>query len=68
MSVEEEATEESRYVNLQQVGCGSFGSIFKATDTTRGERVALKIIPGAFDSSFAMKRVLRELVILRTFR
>ena len=66
MSDEEE--ERPRYVNLRQVGEGSFGFIFKATDTMRGERVALKIIRGALDSPFATKRVLRELVILRNCR
>ena len=60
--------EQPRYVNLRQVGEGSFGFIFKATDTTCGERVALKIIRGALDSPFATKRVLRELTILRACR
>jgi len=60
-----------RFVQLRKIGEGTFGTVYKVTDTwrgERGERVALKVIQGVHDSSFATKRVLRELTILRLCR
>jgi mitogen-activated protein kinase 1/3 len=61
--------EGERYVNLKQVGVGTFGTVFKATDRGRNsERIAIKVIQGGLDSAYATKRVLRELTILRLCR
>ena len=63
-----EGGETGRFLNLQRVGVGTFGTVFKAKEQHTGERVAIKVIERRMGSSYATKRVLRELTILRLCR
>ena len=57
------------YVSLREVGKGSFGTVWKATDTrNNSQRVAIKVMRGGLDTAGSAKRLLRELTILRICR
>ena len=57
-----------RFSKVKSVGVGSYGYVFKAIERETGERVALKVISGASDTTYSIKRTLRELTILRICR
>jgi mitogen-activated protein kinase 1/3 len=57
------------YVELREVGRGSFGTVWKAKDTrNNNQRVAIKVMRGGLDTAGSAKRLLRELTILRICR
>jgi len=61
----------SRYEFVRYLGHGSYGHVCEARSLmapTKNERVAIKKVPNIFRNIIDAKRLLRELVILRTVR
>lgn len=55
----------ARYILHELVGAGSYGDVCKATDSETNQFVALKRIPNILSCSLLVKRVLREVCIMR---
>jgi len=58
----------SLYKNLRLIGEGGFSKVCAATDTSTGERVAIKRIMQLFQDLKFAKQTLREIRLLRFFR
>jgi serine/threonine protein kinase len=58
-----------RFVNLEKRGQGSYGVVYRATDTSNGSTVALKTIPTPEDQNNGIPSALvREIGILQSLR
>ena len=57
-----------RYKVQQEVGRGSYGTVFSALDTLTGEQVAIKKVHNVFENVSDATRILRELKLLRLFK
>lgn len=56
-----------RFIIEKEIGAGAMGTVFRATDTKSGEKVAFKFISTGLDTSpKAMARFEREMAILKT--
>eukprot|EP01138_Halocafeteria_seosinensis_P004004 gb/GECG01004093.1/.p1 GENE.gb/GECG01004093.1/~~gb/GECG01004093.1/.p1 ORF type:complete len:277 (+),score=16.96 gb/GECG01004093.1/:1-831(+) len=58
----------NRYVQLEASFCGANGLVAKANDLVTGRKVAIKKITNVFRDGVQVKRILRELKLLRHFR
>lgn len=56
-------TKDYEFIKIQ--GQGSFGQVVKATHKAKNKTVAIKYIADAFDNIHSVKRVYREIAILR---
>jgi len=54
-----------KYKITQILGKGTFGTVVKAVDRKSGQLVAIKLIDDLISSSYASRKVLREVKILR---
>lgn len=50
---------------LEELGKGSFGQVIKAKHRETGQKVAIKLIKEIDKSSYALRKLLREIIILR---
>eukprot|EP00296_Roombia_truncata_P000064 JP435722.1.p1 GENE.JP435722.1~~JP435722.1.p1 ORF type:complete len:369 (+),score=134.07 JP435722.1:42-1148(+) len=58
---------EDRYSLLKPLGQGSYGVVCSCKDNKTGQKVAIKKIPNAFEDAQDVKRLLREIRLLRHF-
>jgi len=58
---------DKRYELVRQLGQGSYGVVASCRDAKLGGKVALKKIPNAFEDTEDVKRLLREIRLLRFF-
>ena len=55
----------NKYQILDIMGVGAFGTVVKATKKSSGETVAIKLIKQIQKDSYMLRKVIRELCILR---
>ena len=55
----------NKYQILDIMGVGAFGTVVKATQKSSGETVAIKLIKQIQKDSYMLRKVIRELCILR---
>lgn len=60
--------ESSRFTLSEEVGSGTYGTVYAAFDRLRRERVAIKKISRIFDNPLDALRTLREIKLLRRMR
>lgn len=53
------------YKLLEELGKGSFGTVVKAKDRKTGQKVAIKLMRDVSKSSYSLRKLLREIIILR---
>ena len=53
------------YKLLEELGKGSFGTVIKAKDRKTGQKVAIKLMKDIGKSSYSLRKLLREIIILR---
>jgi mitogen-activated protein kinase 1/3 len=53
------------YKLLEELGKGSFGTVVKAKNRQTGAKVAIKLIKDINKSSYSLRKLLREIIILR---
>ena len=53
------------YKLLEELGKGSFGTVVKAKDRKTGQKVAIKLMKDVSKSSYSLRKLLREIIILR---
>ena len=53
------------YKLLEELGKGSFGTVIKAKHRETGQKVAIKMIKEIDKSTYALRKLLREIIILR---
>jgi len=58
-------TVDSRYNFTRVVGSGAYGVVISAQDTHLNSRVAIKMVPKAFQDEIDAKRILREIKLLK---
>ena len=58
-------TVDSKYSFTRVVGSGAYGVVISATDTHLNSRVAIKMVPKAFQDEIDAKRILREIKLLK---
>ena len=51
---------------LQKIGSGSYGDVYEAIYIPKNRKVAIKTIHGVFDDLVDCKRILREIMLLRS--
>jgi serine/threonine protein kinase len=50
---------------LEELGRGSFGIVMKAKDRNTGKKVAIKLINHIDKSVYSLRKLIREIVLLR---
>jgi len=63
-----EFTVDVKYSFIRTIGSGAYGVVISAHDTSNVTKVAIKMIPRAFNDEVDAKRILREIKILKHFR
>lgn len=58
----------SRYDIIRVIGHGAYGIVCSANDTQTGEKVAIKCVNIVSEGDMSLKRLLREICLLRHFR
>eukprot|EP00579_Thalassiosira_antarctica_P007627 CAMPEP_0201880084 /NCGR_PEP_ID=MMETSP0902-20130614/10791_1 /ASSEMBLY_ACC=CAM_ASM_000551 /TAXON_ID=420261 /ORGANISM="Thalassiosira antarctica, Strain CCMP982" /LENGTH=463 /DNA_ID=CAMNT_0048408049 /DNA_START=313 /DNA_END=1704 /DNA_ORIENTATION=+ len=58
-------TVDSKYSFTRVIGSGAYGVVISATDTQLNSRVAIKMVPKAFQDEIDAKRILREIKLLK---
>ncbi len=58
-------TVDSKYNFTRVVGSGAYGVVISAQDTQLNSRVAIKMVPKAFQDEIDAKRILREIKLLK---
>ena len=53
------------YKLLEELGKGSFGTVVKAKNRETGQKVAIKLMRDISKSSYSLRKLLREIIILR---
>lgn len=59
---------DTRYEIGEILGTGAYGTVIAVTDTTTGEKLAVKKIEKAFEHPTYTKRTLREMKIMRLMK
>lgn len=60
-------TIDTRYSLIRTIGSGAYGTVISASDSTKENNVAIKMVPRAFNDEIDAKRILREIKLLRHF-
>lgn len=50
---------------MEELGKGSFGTVIKAKHRETGQKVAIKLMKDVNKSSYSLRKLLREIIILR---
>lgn len=58
-------TVDSRYAFTRVIGSGAYGVVISAQDTQLNSKVAIKMVPRAFQDEIDAKRILREIKLLK---
>ncbi|KAL7466058.1 hypothetical protein ACHAXS_006350 [Conticribra weissflogii] len=58
-------TVDSKYSFIRVIGSGAYGVVISAQDTQTNTRVAIKMVPKAFQDEIDAKRILREIKLLK---
>ena len=58
-------TVDSRYAFTRVIGSGAYGVVISAQDTQLNNKVAIKMVPRAFQDEIDAKRILREIKLLK---
>jgi mitogen-activated protein kinase 1/3 len=61
-------TVDQRYSMIRVVGSGAYGVVVSAQDEKSTNKVAIKMVPRAFNDEVDAKRILREIKLLKHFR
>jgi mitogen-activated protein kinase 1/3 len=61
-------TVDKRYSMIRVVGSGAYGVVISAQDAKESQKVAIKMVPRAFNDEIDAKRILREIKLLKHFR
>jgi len=61
-------TVDSKYSLIRVIGSGAYGVVISALDSTTNTKVAIKMIPKAFNDEIDAKRILREIKLLKHFK
>lgn len=61
-------TVDSRYSFIRVIGSGAYGVVISALDTKTNTKVAIKMVPKAFNDEIDAKRILREIKLLKHFQ
>lgn len=61
-------TVDTKYSFTRVIGSGAYGVVISANDTHLNTRVAIKMVPKAFQDEIDAKRILREIKLLRHFK
>jgi tRNA A-37 threonylcarbamoyl transferase component Bud32 len=59
---------DTRYKMIRTVGSGAYGTVISATDSKKERKVAIKMIPRAFNDEIDAKRILREIKLMKHFQ
>lgn len=59
---------DTRYKMIRTVGSGAYGTVISATDSKKDRKVAIKMIPRAFNDEIDAKRILREIKLMKHFQ
>jgi mitogen-activated protein kinase 7 len=59
---------QTSYEAIENIGTGAYGVVCKALNKANGQLVAIKKIPGAFESFIIAKRTYREIRILKKLK
>lgn len=58
-------TVDTRYSMIRTVGSGAYGVVISANDSKTNSKVAIKMVPKAFNDEIDAKRILREIKLLK---
>mmetsp|Transcript_6995 Transcript_6995/g.10624 ORF Transcript_6995/g.10624 Transcript_6995/m.10624 type:complete len:473 (+) Transcript_6995:360-1778(+) len=58
-------TVDTKYSLVRTVGSGAYGVVISAKDSTTDSKVAIKMIPRAFNDEIDAKRILREIKLMK---
>ena len=58
-------TVDTKYSFVRVIGSGAYGVVISANDTQLNSRVAIKMVPKAFQDEIDAKRILREIKLLK---
>ena len=61
-------TVDSKYTFTRVIGSGAYGVVISAHDTSTNTKVAIKMVPKAFQDEIDAKRILREIKLLKHLR
>lgn len=61
-------TVDTKYTFTRVIGSGAYGVVISVNDTHLNTRVAIKMVPKAFQDEIDAKRILREIKLLRHFK
>jgi len=61
-------TVDTKYSLIRVIGSGAYGVVISALDTSTNTKVAIKMVPRAFNDEIDAKRILREIKLLKHFR
>ncbi|KAL3771220.1 hypothetical protein ACHAW5_007522 [Stephanodiscus triporus] len=61
-------TVDTKFAFTRVIGSGAYGVVISAQDTHLNSRVAIKMVPKAFQDEIDAKRILREIKLLKHFK
>eukprot|EP00586_Coscinodiscus_wailesii_P012982 CAMPEP_0172499648 /NCGR_PEP_ID=MMETSP1066-20121228/129164_1 /TAXON_ID=671091 /ORGANISM="Coscinodiscus wailesii, Strain CCMP2513" /LENGTH=492 /DNA_ID=CAMNT_0013273507 /DNA_START=546 /DNA_END=2024 /DNA_ORIENTATION=- len=61
-------TVDTKYNLIRVIGSGAYGVVISSLDTSTNTKVAIKMVPKAFNDEIDAKRILREIKLLKHFR
>ena len=61
-------TVDQRYSMIRAVGSGAYGVVISSKDAKKSKNVAIKMVPKAFNDEIDVKRILREIKLLKHFQ
>ena len=61
-------TIDTKYSLIRVIGSGAYGTVISAHDQSNRSKVAIKMVPRAFQDEIDAKRILREIKILKHFK
>ena len=61
-------TVDTRYSMIRTIGSGAYGTVVSASDSKKDRKVAIKMIPRAFNDEIDAKRILREIKLMKHFQ
>ena len=61
-------TIDTRYNMIRTIGTGAYGTVISASDSKQDRKVAIKMIPRAFNDEIDAKRILREIKLMKHFQ
>jgi mitogen-activated protein kinase 1/3 len=61
-------TVDKKYSFIRVIGSGAYGVVVSALDVTTNKKVAIKMVPRAFNDEIDAKRILREIKLLKHLR